>query len=377
MAIEGPLRELSIQDVLQLMELARKTGVLTVRGERRGDEAVVHFDRGMIVFAMRRRSSRRLGQQLLRAGKLTERELQRALELQQESPGRRLGEILIEMGSVAPDELERHLRFQVEEVIYDLMSWDEGDFRFEDQPAVDHGSVEIRIRVESLLMEGARRIDEWARLESRIPSVESVPILAPTEDAGAAPLDLHPEEWEVLGEIDGERDLRQIAAALGRSSFDVAKIVFGLVSTGVVQVQERPSRLSAQEFESALQEVARLLSKGEYEAAGRLAAELEARYPEHGALALMEGQAWLGQGRMRAATEAFARAVGLDPLSVAAHYHLGFAAVRIGDFERAARAWETYLRLVPDDERDTAVLRALPALHALKEVLAGEGVASG
>ena len=100
MAIEGPLKELSIQDVLQLLDLAKKTGVLTVRSDRWNDEAIVHFSKGEIVFAVRRRSTRRLGQLLMRAGKLTQRELDRALEIQRTNPTRRLAEILLEMGSI-------------------------------------------------------------------------------------------------------------------------------------------------------------------------------------------------------------------------------------------------------------------------------------
>ena len=372
MAIEGPLKELGIQDVLQLLELARKTGILTVRSERLNDEAVVHFDRGQIVFAMRRWSLRRLGQQLLRAGKLTERELERALELQRRDPSQRLGRILLEMGSVDEQELERHLRFQLEETIYDLMAWDEGHFRFEEREDITRGEVNVCVRVESLLMEGARRIDEWTRLESKIPSADSVPVLAPTEETGAAPLDLHPGEWEVLAEIDGERSLRQIAADLGRSSFDVAKIIYGLVSMGVVQIVERRSRLSERELFLALQEAQRLFDEGDYEAAGKLAADLQSSYPERAELVLLEGRALAAQGRLRAATEAFARAVGLDPFSADAHYHLGFAAVRIGELERAARAWDAFLRLSSNPTRGDTVRQALAAVQALNQVLARE-----
>ncbi len=107
MAIEGPLEELGIQDGLQLLELARTTGVLTVRSDRLDDEAVIHFDRGTVVFAARRRSTRRLGQMLIRAGKLTQGELERAMELQRQAPDRRLAEILLEMGSLAENDLER------------------------------------------------------------------------------------------------------------------------------------------------------------------------------------------------------------------------------------------------------------------------------
>ena len=159
MAIEGPLQELSIQDVLQLLDLAHKTGVLTIRSESLDDEAIVHFSKGAIVFAVRRRSTRRLGQLMIRAGKLTQRELDSALDLQRRDPTRRLAEILLEMGSITEEELERQLRFQMEETIYEVMAWDEGYFKFEERAEIAANRLLARVRVESLLLEGARRID--------------------------------------------------------------------------------------------------------------------------------------------------------------------------------------------------------------------------
>jgi tetratricopeptide (TPR) repeat protein len=370
MAIEGPLKELSIQDVLQLLELARKTGVLTVRSDLLGDEAIAHFDRGTVVFAVRRRSPRRLGQLLLMAGKLTQRELDAALEHQRADPSRRLAEILLEMGSVNEDELERQLRFQMEETIYELMAWEEGYFKFEERSDIASQNIVSRVRVESLLMEGARRIDEWTRLESKVPSPDAVPSLAPTDERETTILELRPDEWEVLAEVDGERDLRQIAANLARSSFDVAKIIFGLVSMSVVQVQERRLRMPERELYAAVQEVERLLGAGELEDAAQMAGELEAGNPERAELALLAGRTLAAQGRMRAATEAYSRAVGLDPLSADAHYHLGFAAVRTGDLQRAADAWETFVRISPNGGRRRVVNEALTALLALNEILA-------
>ena len=374
MAIEGSLRELGFQDVLQLLELARKTGVLTLTTERRDDDAELHLDAGQIVFARRRKSQRRLGQQLIRSGKLTERELQRALEIQRADPSQRLAWILLEMGSVTREELERQLRFQIEEAVYEVMSWTDGHFRFEERESVITGDPEVRIRIESLLMEGARRIDEWSRLESRIPSEESIPYLTAVDDGAGAPLELRPEEWEVLAEIDGQRDLRQIAAALSRSSFDVARIIYGLVSMGVVGVDARPTRLSDEELEPAIAQVRRLLDAGDPEAAGRLAGELQGSFPDRAELALLEGIALAAQGRVRAATEAFVRAVGLDPLSAEAHLRLGFTAVRIGDFERAARALESYIRLDPEGEANEEARVALSAVRTLSHILASERV---
>jgi tetratricopeptide (TPR) repeat protein len=367
MAIEGPLAELSIQDVLQLLELAHKTGVLTIRSDRMNDEAICHFIRGAIVFAVRRRSTRRLGQLLIRAGRLTQRELDRALEIQRTDPKRRLAEILLEMGSVGEEELERQLRFQMEETIYEIMPWDEGYFKFEEKAELGEQRLLARVRVESLLMEGARRIDEWTRLESKVPSPEAVPVLAEGSEREITPLELRSDEWEVLAEIDGERDVRQIAADLGRSAFDVAKTIYGLVSTGVVDVSERQGRIPELELQRAVADVELMLREGRVEEAQKLASQLETSYPERSELAVLSGRALVAQNRMRAATESFSRAVGLDPLSAEGHYLLGFAAVRIGELERATQAWETFLRLAPNGEQRQLAAQALAALRALSQ----------
>jgi tetratricopeptide (TPR) repeat protein len=369
MAIEGPLQELSIQDVLQLLDLAHKTGVLTIRSESLDDEAIVHFSKGAIVFAVRRRSTRRLGQLMIRAGKLTQRELDSALELQRRDPTRRLAEVLLEMGSITEEELERQLRFQMEETIYEVMAWDEGYFKFEERAEVASNRLLARVRVESLLMEGARRIDEWTRLESKIPGTEAIPSLAPTKEGEASPLELRPEEWEVLAEIDGERDLGQIAADLGRSSFDIARTIYGLVSMGVVQVQERRSTMSQPEVQRAVAQVDKLLKENKLEEAERIANELEANYPDDAAIEVLAGRVFAAQGRMRAAMEAFTRAVGLDPSLAEAHYMLGFSAVRTGELDRATTAWDTYLRLSPNGGHRPAVMQALNHVRSLSQLM--------
>jgi len=372
MAIEGPLQEMSIQDVLQLLELARKTGILTVTSDRPSDEAAIHFQKGLIVFSKQRHSRRRLGQLLLRAGKITERELDRALELQRQNPTQRLADILVEMGSVSEEEVRRHLRFQIEETLYEVMGWTEGRFRFEEKEQVEWNRVRVQVRVESLLMEGARRIDEWSRLEPRIPSVDAIPVLAPIGDADAPVLDLRPDEWEVLAEIDGEQDLRQIAANLGRSSFDVAKIAYGLVSTGVIKIQERPAPLAEGDLQRAVNELRELLARGEIEAVVRRAEEFQAAYPDCAEFALLAGRALCGQGRMRAATEALARAAALAPESPDAHFDLGLAAIRTGDLARAADALDTFLRLGGNGKRRQVAGSVLAAVRTLNEVLALE-----
>jgi hypothetical protein len=368
MAIEGPLRELGIHDVLQMLDHARKTGVLTVRSQRMKDEAVVHVLDGELVFASRRRSMRLLGQQLLREGKLTERQLDRALEAQRRDPTQRLGAILVEMGTVEPAEVERQLRVQIEETIYDLLSWNEGYFRFDETDAPPEGPV--RVRVDSLLMEGAQRIDEWSRLGSRVPGAEAVPVLTAPDDGVPGLIDLRPEEWEVLVEVDGERDLQHIASDLGRSTFDVARIVNGLAGMSVVLLREPAPERTETALQPVLDELEIMLADGMADRAERRAREVLKLHPDRAELRLMAGRALAAQGRLRTAVEWFERAVTLDPLSLDAHYHLGLAAAKAGDLDGAADAWRRFLRLTPAGDRRQHVEQAMAAIDKLQNALA-------
>ena len=241
MAIEGPLRELGIHDVFQLLDLSRKTGALRVTSDLRDDEGVVLFDGGRVIHASVRSHPTSIERILRQAGKVNDADLAVAIALE-ERPGEGLGDRLVRAGVITQRELERQLRLAIESVVFELLSWQEGFFSFEERAVADVPlDARIRISTESLLMEGARRIDEWSRIADKIPSLSVVPMLASVEDDRASVLDLLPHEWEVLMMIDTSRDLRGIAASLGRSEFEVAKIVYGLVSTGVV-VLAQPDR---------------------------------------------------------------------------------------------------------------------------------------
>jgi hypothetical protein len=248
MAIEGPLRELGIHDVFQLLDLSRKTGRLRVTSRLRDNEGMVEFRNGRVITAMIRSNPHSLGQILLRSGKITDAELERATQIRSaKGERRRLGEILVEMGALTTRELERQIRRQIEAVVFELMSWQEGFFTFVESPDVG-ANVDPRagLATEALLMEAARRIDEWTLISQRVPSLDMVPGLAdiPADvPADQVPmLDLLPNEWEVLAAIDGATDLRTIAATVTMSDFDVARIVYGLVVTGVVVLHDESRR---------------------------------------------------------------------------------------------------------------------------------------
>jgi hypothetical protein len=178
-----------------------------------------------------------LGTILERSGKATPADLARATAMQRAGDKRRVGEILVAHGIVTPRDIDRFMRQQIETVVFDLMSWSEGFFSFtEEPPRPIRKDIAVRVSTESLLMEGARRIDEWSRMADKIPDARVTPRLAPLDDGPESFIDLLPREWEVLSVIDGERNLNEIGKRLVLPEFEVAKIIYGMLSTGLIEI---------------------------------------------------------------------------------------------------------------------------------------------
>jgi hypothetical protein len=374
MAIEGPLRELGIHDVFQLLDLSRKTGTLTVTSFLRDNQGTVYFDNGAVIYAAIRSNPHPLGELLLRAGKISEGDLARAREMQRRGDGRRLGEILVELGAITRRELERQVRFQVEEVVFEIMSWREGFFSFEERDVVDvPAEASIRISTESLLMEGARRIDEWSRIEGKVPHLGVIPVLAPVQDDHPALLDLLPNEWEVLAAIDGTHDLRAIAGELARSEFDVARIVYGLVTTGIVELRNgtHPAPTPAAPLARTHLEQARTALRGGNPESAISAARMAIAAAEGSTEArLVLARALAAAKRHDEAAEELKRALVADALDAAVHLEMGYCAAARGDFEEAAASWERYLRLAPTAADATAIREGIAAAGRLHTLLA-------
>ena len=237
MAIEGPLQDIGIHDVFQLLDLARKSGRLSVRSDLRGNEGRVYFQSGAVVHATMRDNPHKLTALLRKAGKVSQVELNTAGTAQDAGDTRRIGEILVAQGAVTARDVERYMRQGIESVVFDLFSWKEGTFSFSDgfdeEVTID---AAVRVSTESLLMEGARRIDEWSRMADRIPGADVVPRLAELRDGSESLIDLRPAEWEVITLIDGSHSLKDIAVELALNEFEVAKTVYGMLSTGLIEI---------------------------------------------------------------------------------------------------------------------------------------------
>ena len=185
MAIKGSLKEASLPDVIQLLFLGRRTGCLALAD--RHNFGTIHFDEGHIIYATIVNRRDRLGDILVRNGRVTAEALQQAIERQDGDREHKVGEILVELGALTRQELESYMRMQIEEAVYYLFTWTSGTFNFEAGVAPEQEDFLVRINPEFLLLEGARRVDEWSLIEKKIPSFDLIFAVDQARVAESAP----------------------------------------------------------------------------------------------------------------------------------------------------------------------------------------------
>lgn len=367
MPIEGSLRELAMPDIFQLLHLSRKTGELSVEREASGERGTVLFHNGAVVAGQVNGRDRNLGQLLLTAGKVTEAELRRAEEARRVRPDRSWRDVFKDLGVVTAEEIDKYMRFQVEETVFDLLGWDHGRFSFSESEIPDSRCL-TWIPTESLLMEAARRADERSALPAGIESTSAVPRLSDSAAEGGI-LDLEPADWEVLGRVDGEADVRSIAWDLGRSELEVSKAVSRLVQQGLVTLASAEDSATKPPHEVSLDEAAGLMDRGELDAAQDHIESVLRQFPSEPRAHYLAGRLAERLGRLREALQRYEKTLAVDPLAEEARLRLGLVRLRLGDLPGTTREWTAYLRMAPDGTSRRRVERAMSAAHELLTVL--------
>ena len=228
MAFQGSLKELPLPDIIQLVSVSGKTGKFTL--SREADRGYIFLKNGQMVHA-----------------------------------------------SVAD--------LIGEEAIYSLAIWNQGEFQF--SPGEEAERQTITKSNTNLLMEAARRLDEWRVLSKKIASVEQVPELQTRENRHEQ-ITLNPQEWMVITRIDGKRSISDIGKSLNISSFDVAKILYGMVTAELVALKKKIERAADDENEELIDLAARIRAAAE-ECIGNGARKTIAKHFLHALDGIMSG----------------------------------------------------------------------------------------
>lgn len=234
MAIKGSLTEASLPDVIQLLTYSGKSGCLSVTDGRNFGNIFIRD--GRIIYATILNRKQKLGDLLIMKETIDNETLSRALEIQKSDKKKRLGEILIELGAITHEILERELKEQIEQTIFTMLTWESGYFNFEADLLPPTEEYTVQLSAQELLLEGARRIDEWRKIENKIPSFETV--LIRKEEVQEIPLTT--EEKKIMELIDGTRSIDDILKLSDFDFFETCRTIYGLLSAGLLEKPEKP-----------------------------------------------------------------------------------------------------------------------------------------
>jgi hypothetical protein len=234
MALKGNLRDFSTVQLLNLINLARKTGTLTIDGTE--TQANLSFKGGKLIYAMLDREGDRLTAVLQQAGKITGEQARTILSHAGDRSDKELGRLLISAGHVSQTDVIKSIRAYVLSNVYPLFTWPEGSFYFESSLRPVEDRITVPIDLENVIMEGSRRLEKWERMQEELPNLDVALRFAENPRTNLRDVNLNAEEWRVVSFINPRNTIQQIAQHNNMSDFQIRKIAYGLMQAGLVEL---------------------------------------------------------------------------------------------------------------------------------------------
>lgn len=232
----GRLEGVSVPDLLWGICSAGATGVLTIR---KGPVSKrVYVQEGRIVFAASSDPDDRLGECLLRDGKISLDQLDEAAA--QLGTGKRIGTLLVEAGYLAPQDLVRSVLAQVREIVLDLFPWQEGEYGFDEGPLPSEEVITLGMRTDELLREGIRRIGSFSRVRASVGGPRTVYRLRPGSRERLQSMSLRDGERALLERLEGDgTTVETLCREVFLSNFEIYQALWAFKVTGIVEEGRR------------------------------------------------------------------------------------------------------------------------------------------
>jgi curved DNA-binding protein CbpA len=230
----GGIRTLTVPHFFLSLRAGKKTGIAVF--ERDDVVKKVYIKDGDVLFASSNVDDDRLGEFLLRVGKLTAQQYDASVELMKKT-GKKQGVILIELGFITPHTMMQVVRDQITHIILGLFAWRDGSCRFEEGPLPLKDIIPLQMSLGNLILSGVRRL-EWEMVRDSLPPNETV--LRPATDPIALfqAADLSANQKAVLALIDGKRTIKDICALSQAGDFYTLKVLFIFLALRMAEVGE-------------------------------------------------------------------------------------------------------------------------------------------
>ncbi len=234
MALKGNLRDFTVTQLLNLINLAGKTGTLTIEGP--DQTAWVSFRGGKLIYAQLGNEDGTLTGILRKGGSITNKQANIIKKHAQTKSDKELGLLLINADYLTQAEILSSIREHILDIVYRLFSWAEGFFRFDNDVLPPKDRITIKIDLENVIIEGSRKVREWEQLQDEIPNLDMALKFVERPGANIRDVNLNVDEWKVVSYINPKNSIRQIARANKMSDTEIRRIVYGLMQAGLVEI---------------------------------------------------------------------------------------------------------------------------------------------
>ena len=234
MAVKGNLRDFNVTQLLNLINLAHKTGTLTIEGPT--EAAWVSFRDGKLIYAQLGSEDGSLSGILARAGRLNPKQVQVIRTNAGDKNDKELGLLLINAGYMTQQDILSGIRQYILDIVYRLFAWAEGYFRFDNDVLPPEDRITLRLDLENIIMEGTRRVEEYEQLQEELPNLDMALTFVERPGANIRDVNLNVQEWKVVSYINPKNTIRQIGRANKMSDMELRRIVYGLLQAGLVEV---------------------------------------------------------------------------------------------------------------------------------------------
>jgi len=234
MALKGNLRDFTITQLLNLVNLAQKSGTLVVEGS--GSTARITFREGKLAFAAIENDDNSLGAILFKCKVITNAQLNTISNHSATMSDKELGLLLVNSGHVTQQDIIASLQNHFIDIIQKLFSWVEGVFHFIAGELPPEDKIPIRMDLENIIIEGSRRLREWEQLQDELPNLDLALKFTDRPGVNLKNINMSVEEWRVVSYINPKNSIRQIAKASKMSDIEIRKIIYGLLQAGLVEL---------------------------------------------------------------------------------------------------------------------------------------------
>lgn len=236
MALKGNLKDVGLNQLLNLIYLARKTGALTVQSDSGGSSAHLFFREGKLIQASMGNQVTRLTDILMKVGKLTADQAKAVRARSQVDTDKELGLLMIQSGMLNQNDIIQGVKSYLLESVYQLFTWRNGVFRFDANVLPPEERITVAVSLDHLIIEGSRRVQEWEQLRDELPDLDVPLRFVERPETNLRNINLSVEQWKVISFINARNTIRQIGNFLKIDEFQIRRVVYGLQSAGLVEV---------------------------------------------------------------------------------------------------------------------------------------------